>query len=82
MAIRTTESGYGTILKTTVHSVDSEFRAILKSNPEIREKILVSLEDILHDTLRDKGWDGGLNIVDWKANFEVTVLQETLEDKE
>lgn len=75
MATRTTE-------KITIHSVDSEFQEILKSNPEIREKILASLEDILHDTLRDKGWDGGLNIVDWKASFEVTVLQETYEDEE
>ena len=71
MAFRTTE-------KTFVHSVDSEFQAILKSSPEIREKI----EDILHDALRDKGWDGGLTITDWKASFEVTVLQETFEDEE
>tara|TARA_R100001015_G_scaffold13834_1_gene6247 strand:+ start:308 stop:523 length:216 start_codon:yes stop_codon:yes gene_type:complete len=71
MATRTTE-------QTFVHSVDSEFRAILKSNPEIREQI----EDILHDALRDKGWDGGLTITGWKASFEVTVLQETYEDEE
>ena len=70
-ATRTTE-------KTFVHSADKEFRALLKGNYEIREKI----EDILHDALRDKGWDGGLTIIDWKASFEVTVLQETFEDEE
>ena len=70
MATRTTE-------KTPIHSVDSEFQAILKSNPEIRKEI----EAIINDCLVDRGWSVH-SLIDWKASFDVTFIEETYEDEE
>ena len=70
MAIQTTEQAF-------VHSVDKEFQAILKSNPEIREEI----EAIINDCLVDRGWSVH-SLIDWKASFHVTFIEETYEDEE
>ena len=70
MARQTTEQAF-------VHSTDSEFKAILKSNPEIREAI----EAIINDALVDRGW-GVHSILSWDASFDVTFIEETYEDEE
>jgi len=40
------------------------------------------IENVLHDALREKGWDGSLDLIDWEASFDVTFVQETYEDEE
>ncbi len=70
MATQTTE-------QALVHSVDKAFQAILKSNPEIGEAI----EAILWDALVEKGWSIH-SLLDWKASFDVTFIEETYEDEE
>ena len=69
MATRTTE-------QAIVHSMDKEFQAFMG------EKLNQMIENVLHDALREKGWEGSLNLIDWKARFEVTLVQETYEDEE
>jgi len=69
MATRTTE-------QAIVHSTDKEFQAFMG------DKVKEAIENILHDALREKGWDGSLDLIDWKASFEVTLVQETYEDEE
>jgi len=71
MSIKTTEINI-------VSSFSKEFRALLNANPDIKQAI----ENILHDTLVDKGWDGAIELIDWQAAFEVTFIQETFEDEE
>ena len=46
------------------------------------DKVKQTIENILHDALREKGWDGSLDLIDWKASFDVTFIQETYEDEE
>jgi len=70
MARQTTEKAF-------VHSTDSEFKAILKSNPKIREEI----EAIINDCLVDRGWSVN-SILFWDASFDVTFIEETYEDEE
>ena len=70
MASQTTEQAF-------VNSTDSDFKAILKSNPEIREKI----EAIINDCLVDRGWSVH-SILFWDASFDVTFIEETYEDEE
>jgi len=69
MAKQTTEQAF-------VHSTDKEFQAFMG------DKVKEAIENILHDALREKGWDGSLDLIDWKASFEVTLVQETYEDEE
>ena len=69
MATQTTEQQY-------LNSVDKEFQKSMS------EKLNRLIEDALHDTLVEKGWDGSLGLVDWKASFYVTFIQETYEDEE
>jgi len=65
-----------TIEKTGVNSNNKEFIKILESNPDIRKAI----DDLLHDTLVDWGWNPTL--LGWNAVFDVTFDNETFEDEE
>ena len=69
MATQTIEQQY-------VHSTDKEFQAFAG------EKLKQMIENVLHDALREKGWDGSLDLIDWEASFDVTFIQETYEDEE
>ena len=69
MATQTTEQHF-------VHSTDKEFQAFMG------EKLNQMIENVLHDALREKGRDGSLELIDWKASFDVTFIQETYEDEE
>jgi len=69
MATQTTE-------KQFVHSTDQELQALMS------EKLNQMIENALHDALVEKGWDGSLDLIDWKASFDVTFTQETYEDEE
>lgn len=69
MATRTAE-------QAIIHSTDKEFQALMG------DKVKQTIENILHDALVEKGWDGSLDLIDWKASFNVTFIQETYEDEE
>jgi hypothetical protein len=69
MAIQTTEQQF-------VHSTDKEFQAFMG------EKLNQMIQNVLHDALVEKGWDGSIELINWKASFDVTFIQETYEDEE